>query len=105
MDGISQPAVIGFTPDIKPGQMQVPAGGILVGEDTDTVTRPSWAKGGSFLAFRQLQQRVPEFSQYLVDNALNVPGLSQQENADLLGARFIGRWKSVSFLLSIYSTI
>ncbi|KAF5367753.1 hypothetical protein D9758_009861 [Tetrapyrgos nigripes] len=94
MDGISQPAVVGFTPNIHPGQMQVPAGNILLGEDQDATTRPDWARGGSFLAFRQLQQKVPEFDKYLVDNALNVPGLTAEENAELLGARFIGRWKS-----------
>ncbi|KAF5367752.1 hypothetical protein D9758_009862 [Tetrapyrgos nigripes] len=93
MDGISQPAVNGFTPDVHPGQMNVSASTILLGVDGDN-TRPPWATGGSFLAFRQLQQKVPEFEKYLVDNALDMPGLTPQENAELLGARFIGRWKS-----------
>ncbi|KAK7466222.1 dye-decolorizing heme-containing peroxidase [Stygiomarasmius scandens] len=95
MDGISQPAVQGFTQQVLPGQGDLlPAGEFLVGESGDSTTRPSWAKGGSFLVFRQMQQKVPEFNKYLMDHALNVPGLTQQENVDLLGARFIGRWKS-----------
>ena len=51
--------------------------------------------GGSFLAFRELQQLVPEFNKYLLDNAPVVPGKTLQERADLLGARMVGRWKSV----------
>ncbi|KAK7033639.1 dye-decolorizing heme-containing peroxidase [Paramarasmius palmivorus] len=94
MDGISQPAVQGFVQNPLPGQTPIPAGVILTGEDGDSTTRPAWAKGGSFLAFRQLQQLVPEFSKFVTDNALSVPGLSAQENADLLGARMVGRWKS-----------
>jgi len=97
MDGISQPAVQGFTQQVLPGQGDLlPTGEFLVGEPGDSTTRPSWARGGSFLVFRQMQQKVPEFNKYLMDHALNVPGLTQQENIDLLGARFIGRWKSVS---------
>ncbi|KAF5375783.1 hypothetical protein D9757_008980 [Collybiopsis confluens] len=96
MDGISNPAVDGFSQQIvHPGQTIVPPGIILVGEANDTVpTRPSWAQDGSFLAFRQLKQLVPEFDQFLLDNALSEPNFTLQENAELLGARMMGRWKS-----------
>ena len=60
----------------------------------DDIPRPAWAVGGSFLAFRQLEQRVPEFNKYLLDNAPAGEG-SLQSRADLLGARMVGRWKSV----------
>lgn len=40
----------------------MPPGEILVGETGDSVTRPAWAKDGSFLVFRQLKQLVPEFN-------------------------------------------
>ncbi|KAK7437242.1 dye-decolorizing heme-containing peroxidase [Stygiomarasmius scandens] len=93
LDGVSQPAVQGVQ-DPLPGQASVAPGVILVGTDGDGTTRPSWATGGSFLVFRQLQQKVPEFSKYVQDHALNVPGLTEEENADLFGARLIGRWKS-----------
>ncbi|KAK7032637.1 dye-decolorizing heme-containing peroxidase [Paramarasmius palmivorus] len=91
MDGISQPHVQGFGDGPKPGQTTIQAGIILTGEDGDgsQTLRPSWAKGGSFLAFRQLQQRVPEFDKFVSDNALSVPGLTAQENADLFGARML----------------
>ncbi|KAJ7054412.1 fungal peroxidase [Mycena amicta] len=94
LDGISNPAVSGFqTP--KAGQAVVNPGEILVGETGDTFgTRPSWAKDGSFLVFRQLKQLVPEFNKFLADNPLPVSGLSPEQGSDLLGARMVGRWKS-----------
>lgn len=67
---------------------------ILLGRKGDSVTgRPSWAVDGSFLAFRYLQQLVPEFNRFLTENAPNVndPTVDTHE---LLGARLTGRWKS-----------
>lgn len=96
LDGISNPGVTGFTTSPFPGQSVIAPGIILTGEDGDTVTRPSWAKDGSFLAFRKLQQLVPEYKKFLLDNAVQdeARNLSVQEGADLLGARIIGRWPS-----------
>ncbi|KAF5375779.1 hypothetical protein D9757_008977 [Collybiopsis confluens] len=98
MDGISNPAVDGFSTPL-PGQAVVAPGIILLGEQGDSTTRPSWAKDGSFLAFRQLKQRVPEFNKFLLDNALVEPTSSSsvssiQNGSELLGARMMGRWKS-----------
>nr|WAW38281.1 DyP-type peroxidase [Auricularia auricula-judae] len=94
-DGIAQPALDGFG-DPHPGQLVVPPGMILVGMDGDSNARPSdgWMTGGSFLVFRQLEQLVPEFNKFLLDNAPAVEGKTVQERADLLGARMVGRWKS-----------
>lgn len=67
---------------------------ILIGRKPgDEVDRPSWALDGSFLAFRYLQQLVPEFNRFLTENAPNVnePSVDTRE---LLGARLTGRWKS-----------
>ncbi|KAJ7255242.1 fungal peroxidase [Mycena rebaudengoi] len=95
LDGISNPAITGFTTTVKPGQgPPVAAGSLLLGETGDFVTRPTWAKDGSFLVFRQLAQLVPEFDKFVTDNAIVKPGLTVQEGADLLGARMVGRWKS-----------
>ena len=55
MDGISQPAINGFTTNPMPGQAMLDAGTLIVGETGDTTARPAWAKDGSFLAFRQLK--------------------------------------------------
>ncbi|KAJ7366366.1 dye-decolorizing peroxidase precursor [Mycena albidolilacea] len=98
MDGIAQPAVNRFTNPVLPGQTPVDAGTFLLGEDSDPVTtspaRASWAKDGSFLVFRQLQQLVPEFNKFLTDNPLDVPNLTPAQGSELLGARMVGRWKS-----------
>ncbi|KAJ7877181.1 fungal peroxidase [Mycena leptocephala] len=93
LDGISNPTINGFT--AKPGQAVVPASEILVGQPDDTsVTRPAWAKDGSFLVFRQLKQLVPEFNKFLADNPIVEPGLTPEQGSELLGARMVGRWKS-----------
>ncbi|EJD48744.1 DyP-type peroxidase [Auricularia subglabra TFB-10046 SS5] len=92
LDGIAQPAINGLNPPL-PGQNVVDAGVIITGATNDPIQRPSWAVGGSFLAFRQLEQLVPEFNQYLLANAPAGSG-SLQSRADLLGARMVGRWKS-----------
>jgi deferrochelatase/peroxidase EfeB len=88
LDGIAQPVISGFRAPL-PGQAVLPSGSFLLGGTNDNVTRPTWAKDGSFLAFRKLQQFVPEFNKYLLDNPTN-------GSSELTGARMVGRWKSVS---------
>lgn len=101
MDGISQPAVQGVDTKPNPGQETVPQGIILLGRDGDaptlngqSVTRPSWALDGSFLALRYLFQLVPEFNTFLKQNPITATGLSAEQGSELLGARLVGRWKS-----------
>ncbi|KAJ7270408.1 dye-decolorizing peroxidase precursor [Mycena rebaudengoi] len=96
MDGISQPAVNGFTNPVLPSQTPVDPGTFLLGETGDPALnlRPTWAKDGSFLVFRQLQQLVPEFNQFLADHPLDVDELTPEQGSELLGARMVGRWKS-----------
>ncbi|KAG9034819.1 hypothetical protein FRB95_012512 [Tulasnella sp. JGI-2019a] len=96
LDGIGQPAVEGFNVNPYPGRLSVPPGVILTGETGDSLnsTRPTWAKDGSFLAFRQLKQLVPEFNTFLLQSAPSISGMTTQQSADLVGARMIGRWKS-----------
>lgn len=76
-------------------QGPVDPGVILLGRNGDAqqAERPAWAKDGSFLAFRFLQQLVPEFDRFLELNApqVNDPAAN---TAELLGARLTGRWKS-----------
>ncbi|KAG9090903.1 hypothetical protein FRC06_000831, partial [Ceratobasidium sp. 370] len=93
-DGISNPAVDGVVNPL-PGQRPIPPGVLLLGTASDPVaTRPSWATEGSFLAFRQLSQLVPEFHDFLDKNPIVLPGLDPQHGSELLGARLVGRWKS-----------
>nr|WP_205664829.1 Dyp-type peroxidase [Bacillus cereus] len=58
--------------------------------DSDTLAGlPNWARNGSFLVFRRLQQDVAYFNKF-VENMSTEAGM----NSDLLGAKLIGRWKS-----------
>ncbi|KAF7345957.1 Dye-decolorizing peroxidase [Mycena venus] len=87
MDGISQPAVNGFTNPVLPGQTPVDPGTFLLGEtgDPGLDLRPHLGK-------RWLL--VPEFNQFLTDNLLEVGELTPEQGSELLGARMVGRWKS-----------
>ena len=108
-DGISQPFVLGTEGWGKdshelPGQGHVKPGVILFGREGDNeevdvdkgedasgkpqVQRPPWAMDGSLMAFRYLHQKVPEFDRFLEVKA------TSQVSSELLGARFVGRWKS-----------
>jgi deferrochelatase/peroxidase EfeB len=101
LDGFGQPFVEGFATDVQPGFSVIPPGVLLLGEKGDPLAkkRPAWAKDGSFFVFRQLQEMVPEFNRFLKENAIQDPtgrvNLTQEEGAEMLGARFFGRWKSV----------
>jgi Dyp-type peroxidase family len=108
-DGISQPYCL-FADDTQqnrtplPGQRVVNPGVLVLGQTGDNVTRPAWAKNGSFLVYRHLQQLVPEFNKFLKDVVLSSiiippqPGTTDsgdiQKRVDFLGARLVGRWKS-----------
>lgn len=108
LDGVSQPAVKAVDTTPNPGQETVEQGVFLLGRELDLglnvpgrpvvpVTRPSWAKDGSFLAFRYLKQKVPEFNTFTKQNALTVPPSKDHTNptgAELLAARLVGRWPS-----------
>ncbi|KAJ7725949.1 fungal peroxidase [Mycena metata] len=94
VDGLSNPALTGFTANPMPGQSIINPGVILMSETGDQITRPSWAKDGSFLVFRQLKQLVPEFNAFLTANPIVNGALTAQQGSDLLGARMVGRWKS-----------
>jgi deferrochelatase/peroxidase EfeB len=87
-DGIANPFVAGYGTQL-PGQSLVAPGVLLTGQSGDAVTRASWTQNGSFLAFRQLKQLVPEFNKFLLDNPVS-------NSSELMGARMMGRWKSVS---------
>lgn len=91
--------------DPHPGQLPCGAGVIIIGgnEDTKADLRPDWAKDGSLMVFRKLQQFVPEFERFLIDNPLNATGLLPEEASALRGAKMVGRWKSVSFNYSTSS--
>ncbi|QRW06178.1 Dyp-type peroxidase family [Ceratobasidium sp. AG-Ba] len=74
---------------------------ILVGQkgDNDSGTekarkRPKWAYEGSFMAFRELKQLVPEFNEFLKQNPYGGISIPRELGSEVQGARFLGRWKN-----------
>jgi len=112
---VSNPAIIGF--DTKPpqGPAAIRPGVILLGHPGDETAardgtpnpRDPWMVDGSYLVFRYLFQKVPEFDEFVYNKAeiLRTPTMSKQEAADLLGARMVGRWKSGMLYLSLVNPI
>jgi Dyp-type peroxidase family len=106
-DGISQPGIRGLTgrstsnPDQGlPGQDLIWPGEFVFGypgQDPNDPVRPGppphlaapWLRNGSYMVFRRLEQKVPEFRNFVADHAARL-GMGP----DLLGARLLGRWKS-----------
>lgn len=99
--GMSNPQVRGYTffgeKPRYPGSPIIDLGIIVMGYDgdEDKDKRPSWAKDGSFLVTRKLNNLVPEFDQFLLEHGPRIfPNISPQDAADRLGARLFGRWKN-----------
>jgi hypothetical protein len=119
-DGISQPFVK-FEDDGQhraplPGQNVVNPGVIILGKtgDPHKSQRPPWAINGSFLVYRHLKQRVPEFDDFLRKTVLASiinprsdikTNPDFQKNVDCLGARLMGRWKSGMASMNLLTSI
>lgn len=97
--------------------MEVDPGVIIVGYAGDPLLnkRPDWAKGGTFMVYRKWDQDVEGFNKYLSFNGKRwrefippgflAPGetLTDEQGAELFGARLFGRFKSVRpSLLRVY---
>jgi Dyp-type peroxidase family len=109
LDMISQPGVRGLTrrsdpirrPDQGlPGQDLIWPGEFVFGypgQDRDDPDEEGpapemaapWMRNGSYMVFRRLEQQVPEFRRFVVEEAARL-GMDPQ----LLAARMVGRWKS-----------
>jgi Dyp-type peroxidase family len=109
LDGISQPGIHGLTRPSRPsaapdqglpGQDLLWPGEFVLGYPGQDPLDPvkagpvaplptPWAKNGSYMVFRRLEQRVPEFRAYVAAQAARL-GM----HPDLLAARMVGRWKS-----------
>jgi Dyp-type peroxidase family len=108
-DNISQPGVRGLARPLQPhraadqgwpGQDLVWPGEFVLGypgQDPRDPNKPGpmislpapWARNGSFMVFRRLEQQVPEFRRFVVAQAARL-GIE----AELLAARMVGRWRS-----------
>jgi Dyp-type peroxidase family len=109
LDNISQPGIRGLTPssnpiyrpdDGLPGQDLIWPGEFVFGypgqdpEDPVKAGKPPemaapWMPNGSYMVFRRLEQKVPEFRQFVRERASRL-GMEPE----LLAARMFGRWKS-----------
>jgi len=109
LDGISNPGVRGLTRPSKPiyrpdqglpGQDLLWPGEFVLGypgqhRDNPTKQGPPaetaapWMRNGSYMVFRRLEQKVPEFWRFVREQAARL-GM----DAELLASRMVGRWKS-----------
>jgi Dyp-type peroxidase family len=109
LDGLSQPGICGLTTvsDLRrrpneglPGQDLVWPGEFVFGypgqhpEDPHREGQPPamaepWMRNGSYMVFRRLEQKVPEFWRFVRDQSARLG-----TDPELLAARMVGRWKS-----------
>jgi Dyp-type peroxidase family len=117
MDGISQPSIQGSgeveprgngTPRSSDGWEPLKTGEFLLGyanESGGGASPPAPGdiyKNGTFLAFRKLGQRVPEFRSYLHDAAKKTFNIEDTDTnreliaakRELIAAKMVGRWRS-----------
>ena len=109
LDGISQPGIRGLTPVsnpmykpdeglpgkdlLWPGEFVFGYPGQHPGHPTTEGQPPQmaapWMRNGSYMVFRRLEQKVPEFRRFVAERAGRL-GMDRE----LLAARMVGRWKS-----------
>jgi Dyp-type peroxidase family len=109
LDGVSQPGIRGLTGPSKPiyrpeeglpRQDLVWPGEFVFGYPAQDRTDPvkpgpppemaaPWLRNGSYMVFRRLEQKVPEFRRFVAERAARL-GMDRE----LLAARMVGRWKS-----------
>jgi Dyp-type peroxidase family len=109
LDGLSQPGIRGLTtlPDLRrrpdqglPGQDLLWPGEFVFGypgqhpedlhkEGPAPEMAAPWMRNGSYMVFRRLEQKVPEFRRFVREQAARL-GM----DPELLAARMVGRWRS-----------
>ena len=94
-DGIGQPAVEGSgIPGSDPREQPIKAGEFLLGYPDETGSLPpmptpdALGRNGTYVVFRKLHTRVAAYRRYVREKA------SSREEAELLGAKMVGRWPS-----------
>jgi Dyp-type peroxidase family len=109
LDGVSQPGIRGlpsvsYAPDNpgqgRPGRDLIWPGEFVFGypgqHGGDPVTEgpapempETWMRNGSYMVFRRLEQKVPEFRRFVAERGARL-GMDPQ----LLATRMVGRWRS-----------
>jgi Dyp-type peroxidase family len=109
LDGVSQPGIRGLTersnpttePDQGlPGQDLIWPGEFVIGYPKQNPNDPvapgptpalpaPWLKNGSYMVFRRLEQKVPEFKAFASHQATALG-----TGSELMASRIVGRWRS-----------
>ena len=93
-DGISFPRIKEFhhQDQINDNHPGIKASQFLLGleKPESGPSPPKWAKAASYLAFRKLEQHVPEFDKFTKFQAEKEPQMTPEQ----VGARMVGRWKN-----------
>jgi Dyp-type peroxidase family len=109
LDGVSQPGIRGLSPVSDPrrrleqgllGQDLLWPGEFVFGYPGQHPEDPhkegpaprmaaTWMRNGSYMVFRRLEQKVPEFRKFVREQAARL-GM----DSELLSARMVGRWRS-----------
>ncbi len=94
-DGIGQPSVEGSgRPPSNPKERPLKAGEIVLGYPDESGELPPMpgpevlGRNGTYVVFRKLHTKVAAYRQYLAAKA------ASRAEADLLGAKMVGRWQS-----------
>ena len=108
LDGIGQPVIEGTGREAKQldrtGHATViKAGEFILGHENEMLkpdplpaglNLPAFGMNGTYLVFRQLEQHVHGFWQYIDQVTRDASGNSVPLEQDKLGAKMVGRWKS-----------
>jgi Dyp-type peroxidase family len=108
LDGIGQPVIEGT--DLRGSQLNrtghatvIKAGEFILGYENemqkiDDIPKldkmKDFGRNGTYVVFRQLEQRVDEFWNYIKNKAVDNSGASSRSDQDRLAAKMVGRWKS-----------
>lgn len=87
-DGVSQPVITELT-TAAPPTAAVAAAEFVIGAGSASIPSPAWAANGSYMVYRCLEQDVAGFA-----DAVAAMAAQHSYNAEELGARIMGRWKS-----------
>lgn len=108
LDGVGQPVIEGTGRESsqieRTGHATViKAGEFILGYESEFDTGgkvpaasglPEFGFNGTYLVFRQIEQNVPAFWNFLAEATRLPDGTSDQEACERLGAKFVGRWTS-----------
>ena len=108
LDGVGQPVIEGTGQEVKQlgrtgHATVVKAGEFILGHKNEmntidplpqTKDMPHFGRNGTYLVFRQLEQHVHTFWNYLKDLTDSVGGVTNLKEQEKLAAKMIGRWKS-----------